>query len=184
MYEVGRHVCRMFQLDTNRINSRSKLPCMNQLEIWYDNGVIDLELSEVALKEAVAGNNAARKEKAFAYIYSYTLANTSNEQKQLKILSDIIFPNGTKNSNQRNDVDVVFSALKYSGFLITNDGASKSQPGGILGAKKKLKDIGVFVMSDCEAVDYIKGLIKTRDDRVKRISEANGEPLPDWYGKD
>ena len=157
---------------------------MNQLEIWHNNGVIDLQLSEVAQNEAIAGNNSARKNKAFAYIYSCTFANTSDEQNQLRNISDILFPDGIKNSNQRNDVEIVFNALKYTGFLITNDGASKSQPGGILGAKEKLKEIGLFVMSDCEAVDYIKGLIKTRDNRVKRKSEENGEPLPDWYGKD
>lgn len=48
-----RYVYLSFHLDSNRINARGRLPAVTQLERWHGDGVIDLELSEVAHDEVV-----------------------------------------------------------------------------------------------------------------------------------
>ena len=44
-----------------------------------------------------------------------------------------MFPNGAKDDNELNDVRIVCEAKKYEAILVTGDGGSKAQPGGILG---------------------------------------------------
>lgn len=184
MYKEERFIHRIFSIDTNRINSRSKIPAMNQLEQWHENGVIQIDMPEVAQKEAMAGLDPRRVEKAREYIYSITLANTREEQELLHKIEALLFPQGIKNLNQRNDAEIVFNASKYGSYLITSDGASKSQPGGILGHKDELKTLGITVMSDIEAVEYVKDLIIKRDQRAVRDCKQSGEPIPDWVSKD
>ena len=157
---------------------------MNQLEQWHENGVILIIESEVVQKEAMVGNNPLRVGKALGYVYTYTLAG-SEEQKQLFEIASIIFPKGIINSNQINDVEIVFNALKYIAILLTNDGASKSQPGGILGHRAELKKkFGITIMTDKEAVEYVRSLINKRDQRARNMCKQTGEPLPEWVGKD
>ncbi|MEA3327395.1 MAG: hypothetical protein U9R53_08835 [Chloroflexota bacterium] len=185
MYKEEQNLHLIFHIDTNRINSRSKLPAMNQLEQWHKNGVIHIELSTVAQKEAMAGKNRLRAEKALDYVYTETLATTPEEKTQLIKIAGILFPKEKCNSNQRKDIKIVFNAHKYSAILITNDGASKSQPGGILGHKNELKEaLGIIVMSDAEAVEYIQRLINERDKRARIQCERYGISLPNWLGKD
>ena len=95
-----------------------------------------------------------------------------------------MFPQGAKNQNQKNDIEIIFNANKYGSILVTADGASKSQPGGILGHKAELKILGIDVMSDQEAVDYIRNLIQKRDQRAIKMNKSFGLHLPDWVGKD
>lgn len=184
MNQVDRFVYRSFQIDTNRVNSRGHLPYMNQLEQWHHNGVIHIDWSEVAQKEAIQSQDQQRIEKAWEYIFSETLANTQEEQEDLRKIEAILFPGGTKTQNQKNDVEIVFNAKKYPSILITADGASKSQPGGILGHKIELKAMGIEVMSDKEAVAYIQNLIQRRDKTAIELYEKFALPLPDWVGKD
>lgn len=184
MNNEGRYLHRVFQIDTNRINSRSKLPAMNQLEKWHKNRVILLEMAEIAQDEAVFGDDPQRTEKALIYTHSKSLATTNEEQVLLRKIEAILFPKGINTNNQKNDVEIVFAAKKYCGYLITSDGASKAQPGGILGHKKELQQLGINVMSDIEAVDYIRTLIIARDIIAKDNSERTGEPLPLWVNKD
>jgi len=181
---IPRFVYRVFQIDTNRINSKSKIPAMNQLEIWHKNRVILLEMAEVAQDEALVGNDSNRTEKALGYIHSKSLANTREEQETIHEIVKILFPKGIKTANQANDVEIVFTAGKYNSILITCDGASKSQPGGILGHKDELRKLGIKVMSDIEAVEYIRTLIVARDILVRENCSRTGEPLPDWVGLD
>jgi hypothetical protein len=157
---------------------------MNQLEQWHRDGVIQLEMSEVAQKESRVGQDHKRVEKTYGYVYSETMASTREEQELLHKIETILFPKGVKNLNQRNDVEIVFNAEKYRAILVTADGASKSQPGGILGHKAELKELGIIVMSDEEAVGYIRDLIQTRDQQAIKDHERSGVPLPDWVGKD
>jgi len=184
MYKEERDIHRVFQIDTNRINSRSKLQAMNQLEKWFENGVIHIDESEVVLKEAMAGSDQLRSKKALSYVYSFPILSTSEDRDAYIKIQRILFPKGTKNSNQSNDVIIVYTAWRDMRILITNDGASKKQPGGILGHKDELKALGITVMSDIEAVDYVKNLILQRDQRAVEKSRKSGEPIPDWVWVD
>jgi len=180
-----RYVGLRFQIDTNRINARQGLPSMNQLEIWARNGVIELEISERALQEAMIGNNTERTAKAIDHIFSMTYADTNNEQNRLRNIQQILFPGGVKDRNQKNDVEIVFNAGKYCYTLITNDGGSKSQPGGILGNAYNLKkQLDIDVVSDSEAVNLVQRRIRDRDALCRRISKEYSQPLPEWIGAD
>ena len=59
-----RNIGLWFQLDANRINARQHDTEMNQLEQWYDNGVIDLMISEPASEEAQKAGSPKRFAKA------------------------------------------------------------------------------------------------------------------------
>lgn len=181
---VERFIYRSFQIDTNRINSRGELQNMNRLERWHQDGVIHLDMSEVAHDEARAGGSARRTNKALGYIFTMTQASTLNEQEQIRTIERILFPHGAQTENERNDVEIVFNAQKYSRILVTNDGASKSQPGGILGKRSELARIGVTVMRDSDAVAYVENAIRRRDALARQIAEHSGVGLPKWVGLD
>lgn len=180
-----RYIYKMFHLDTNRINAKQRLDNMNTLEEWHNNNVINLEMSEVSKNEACAGNNVPRRKKAFSYIYSLGYSDTPEEKALLDKIENIIFPDGAKDQNQRNDVEVVFHAAKYHRILITNDGGSKKQPGGILGnAEQLMKEVGVKIVTDDEAIIIVRNEIDKRDQRARYILKNRGGELPDWIEKD
>ncbi len=79
---------------------------------------------------------------------------------------------------------MVFNAYKYERILITDDGGSRRQSGGILGNRERLRSLGIQVMRDNEAVELVKHRIIERDEFARRIASKTGEPLPDWVGKD
>ena len=117
--------------------------------------------------------------------YSRTYSDTPEEMEIIKNIEKILFPNGAKNTNEKNDIEIVFNAKKYFCILITNDGDSKSQPKGILGNADILKEkIGVEVMTDKEAVELVIKKIKNRNITFEKISKRNGEPLPKWAKDD
>ena len=174
-----------FHIDTNRINSRQRCEYMNRLERWAEDGVITLESCEYVLSESFAGNDPIRKRKASKYIFSSTFATTQQEQNQLHIIENILFPDGATTSNQENDVGIVFNARKYCKILITKDGASKTQPGRILGNRTALKkQLDIQVMSDEEAVELVQTRIARRDAACRKEAELLGHQLPEWVGKD
>lgn len=184
MTQPDRHVCLIFHIDANRVNSRSSLANMNRLEQWDKDDVIMIVMPEVAQREAAAGNDPARRSKAYGHIFTESLPSTSGERKLLQEIEKILFPAGAQSENERNDVDVVFNARKYRRILITNDGGSKRQPGGMLGNREELKKLGAQILTDDEAVKLVQDRIKKRDERAKWYSERTGESLPDWVGKD
>ena len=184
MKKSDRFVPKLFLIDANLINSKNKLEHTNILEKWHEDGVIDLEISKVAKDEASFGSTK-RREKAQKYVCLYACPSTQNEYQLCKRIENILCPSGAKTSSEKNDVKIVFTAKKYCRILITNDGDSKSQPGGILGNAVKLKkDLGIQVLRDYEAVALVEGLIKIRDDRARKIASRTGKPLPEWVGKD
>ena len=174
-----------FQIDSNRINARQNLHNMNLLEKWHNAGVIRLDMSEPSRNEALSGNDKNREEKTEQYGYSQTLIGTPNEVKIIKLIENILFPMGVVNENQKNDVEIIFNAKKYGRILITNDGGSQSQPGGMLGNRDKIKVmLGVEILSDKEAVDRVRKRIFKRDDLAKKIAKEQEIKLPEWVGKD
>ncbi|MCK4261634.1 hypothetical protein KAW55_01275 [bacterium] len=184
MKQIERYVYLDFQIDTNRINSRGRLKNMNQLEKWHDDGVIVIEMSEVAQKEAIDSRDQKRLSKTTGYIYSKTLSHNIEEQELMKKIERILFPSGARNRNEKNDVEIIFNAKKYRFILVTSDGGSKSQPGGILGHKAELKKLGIEITSDKDAVQHVKSKIMKRDQHAISRHQKYGLPLPEWVGKD
>lgn len=179
-----RYVGLEFSIDTNRINARQKCAAMNQLEIWRQNGVIEIDMCDVAQGEASKGD-ATRFEKASDYIYPITL-DSHRTSAEFRGIRDILFAGkASLTPNEVNDVTVVFHAKANHCILVTNDGGSKRQPNGILGNRERLlEELGITVMRDIEAVALVAKRIKERDMRAERVALTTGEALPDWVAKD
>ena len=169
----------VLHIDTNLINARQKLSAVNQLEKWDEDEVILMNMSATAYGEALAGNNATRTRKANQQIYTITMSCDPLYSK----VEAALFPEGARDDNQRNDVKIVCEAAKYAAILVTEDGGSKTQPGGILGNRDKLRDI-VRILSPDEAVAFVREKIRERDEFNGKVAKQFGYELPLWTGLD
>ena len=177
-----RRINYRFQVDANRINASGQLQYINTIEKWHKDKVIRIMMAQKAQDEAAHGNrNRARK----AYSYIVSLTRSSKENIQLfNEIEKIMFPKGATTQNEKNDVEIVFNARKYGCILVTNDGDSRRQPGGILGNRDKLLQLGIKVLTDKEAVAFIKQCIIERDNLEREKCNIKGQTLPDWVGND
>jgi hypothetical protein len=175
-----------FYIDTNRINARGGLPSMKKLEEWHRNGVISIQMPQAARHEITRGKNAKDQiKKAKRYICSIVPGEMQTQYQHIvDKIEKILFPSGAKTQNQIEDVRNVFDAAYYMAILVTNEGDSKRQPGGILGNRNKLAKIGIEVMRDWEAVELVKEKIRQRDERARKVASMTGQPLPEWVGTD
>ena len=170
----------ILHIDTNLINARQKLAAINQMEKWAADEVILINMSGTAHVEAQADGNPARVRKANQQIFT----DTPVERDALyHRIAEVLFPQGTKTQNQENDVSIVHEAAKYHAILVTSDGASNSQPGGILGNRDKLRDY-VRIFSPEEAVGFVQDKIRERDEFNARVAQEGGGDVPEWTGKD
>lgn len=172
----------VLHIDTNLINARQKLDAVNQLEQWYEDDVILMNISSVARVEALAGGDQRRIKKANRHIYTVTAPVTESDPL-FKQVQDALFPQGPRDENQRNDIRIVCEAAKYQAILVTADGASKSQPGGILGNRHKLGNL-VQIMSPEAAVAFVRSKIRKRDELNECLAKEGGGESPPWTGKD
>ena len=172
----------VLHIDANLINARQKLSAVNQLEKWADEEIICINMSSTARTEARAGNNLSRTRKADGQIYTLTPPAEASEP-QYQQIEVAIFPDGAKDENQQNDIRIVSEAAKYAAILVTGDGGSKTQPGGILGNRDKLKYM-LKILSPEEAVDFVRSKIQERDSFNKRVASEFGGELPEWTGRD
>lgn len=172
----------ILHIDTNLINARGQLGSVNQLERWFENGVILINMSSTAHVEARAGNDQRRTRKANQQIFTMTSPIPSDDPLFKKVELSL-FSDGAKDENQINDVMIVCEAAKYQAILVTGDGASKTQPGGILGNRDKLNGF-VRIMTPAEVVDFVHSEIIERDDFNRRVAMDFGGELPSWTGKD
>lgn len=178
-----RCVGRIYQLDANRINARRRDPAMNKLEQLKANGVVSLVMSDTAYAEA-GRDGDARLQKTRDYTWiKYKDADDVDVDLRRRI-EEVLFPEGAQNQNQRNDVDILFKAERLQHVLITSDGGSKRQPGGMLGNAAELAKLGVVVLSTEAAVSQITQLISERDAEVRRLAARQGLSLPEWVGAD
>lgn len=177
----------VFHLDANLINAKQKLEAVNQLERWRDDDVICLAMAGVAHTEAQAGagaNAEARKSKAGSHIFTINDAGQAEEDDTYARVEKILWDEATDN-NQANDVEVVCEAIKWHAILVTNDGGSKSQPGGILGNREKLYQcFGVLIYRPEEAVQFIRSKVAERDEFNAQVAALTGQPAPEWTGQD
>jgi hypothetical protein len=173
----------VFHIDTNMINAKKKLRSMNQIEKWAEDDVIPVNMSEISFKEAQKGNNLPRTLKALSQIFTLIDDRCNESDSKFQRIANSIFPDGIKIENQKNDVMIIWHASKYEAILITNDGGSKRQPGGILGNAHKLTNI-VKIFNATDAVTFIRKKIQERDDHNRKILQVTGQKLPEWTGKD
>ncbi len=174
-----------FIIDANCVNSKRRLPAINLLEDWAASGLfLPLLTTEVAQREMAEGDDALRRQKAYSLMFTMSEISFEDERRELTEIEQILFPGGAVSSNQSNDAEIVFNAGKYSRILVTMDGASKSQPGGILGNRERLRALGITVMSPEEAVELVQEEIKFRDGSARRMAELINVSLPEWVGRD
>jgi len=148
---------RPFFIDTNMINARGRLPFMNLIERWDENDVVTVRLPEDAQDEAEAGFSRNRILKARSYIVPLPLIRTAEEQTKLELIQRVLCGARPMSESDRRDALILFTAVKYYAILITADGASNSQPRGILGAAAELKQaVGAQIMSAADAVKLIR----------------------------
>ena len=172
----------VLHIDTNLINARQKLAAVNQLEKWHDDEVILINMSATAHGEAQADGNALRTRKANQNIFTATPPVEPTDPLFRKI-EGALFPDGARDENQLNDVRIVCEAAKYSAILVTGDGGSKTQPGGILGNRHTLRDL-VQILSPDEAVNFVRQKIQERDEFNARFVKEFGGELPSGTGRD
>jgi len=143
-------------------------------------------MSHIAVDEAKKVSYVPRLKKVSRQIYTIDeneeLGTTSIPEFYEEV-KNTLFPGGTKDQNEENDVLIVCDALKFNAHLITQDGGSKKQPGGILGNREKLRH-RIRIFRPCEAVSYVKLKIKERDDFNQEFVNHYGGTLPPWSGKD
>lgn len=170
-------------LDANAINARQADDDLNQIEIWRASGVILHLMPEPAYAEAMAGGNAKREAKANKQVRGIS-HHDANEQQIWNAIESAIFPGGAGTAGERNDVEIVFQAAAWGYVLVTNDGASRRQPRGILGARDDLAAMGITIMRPREFVRTTRDSIAKRDERIQRVCSAMGVALPNWLGQD
>jgi hypothetical protein len=115
-------------------------------------------------------------------------ANSLDEKEEAEErtkIARIVFPNGLRSDSEGVDVDTIRIAQLWTAIVITNDGDSKSQPGGILGAKSRLhREIGVEVMRDFEAEKLVVRLIRERDHMEILLAAKEGRDVAPWVRSD
>ncbi len=174
----------VLHIDTNLINARQKLAAVNQLERWFEDGVILINMSGTAHQEAKVGGNAVRTAKANKQIFTVTPA-ADPADAQFTEIERVLFPAGARAENQRNDIRIVADAIHYAAILVTGDGGSRSQPGGMLGNREQLSErFGANILSPAEAVGFVREKIGERDAFNERAARETGGDLPVWTGRD
>ena len=145
-----------YLLDTNCINARQNDPALNEIETLHEKGKILLIMPRPAYDEASFGSEA-RQEKTEDYCFVGTVDN--ERFKVIHTIEHILFPNGAKTDNQKKDIEILEVARQTRTTLITMDGASKSQPGGMLGHRDELAKFGIKILRPAEALAKIKTLL-------------------------
>ena len=168
------------------INARGRHPFMNLIEKWHQNGVISLEMPETAQFEAEAGDCAHRTLKAWSYTAPLLLITTAAEKERVELIERLLCGAKPMSKSDRRDALIVFTSVQWHAILITADGASNSQPRGILGAATELRQaVGAQIMSAADAVKLIRREISARDNRARCLLERGQlRCLPAWVGKD
>ena len=145
----------LFHLDANAVNAKQRDPDLMELERLEIVGIVSLQYSEVAYSEARHGSSLRAKK-----VELHTWAGLSKSPEFTadwrEKIANAVFPNLTLSASQENDVEILMTAKMAGAILVTNDGASKGQPKGILGSKRELEGLGIQVVTPSEAVALAK----------------------------
>ncbi|MDS4076308.1 MAG: hypothetical protein RKO68_10155 [Candidatus Accumulibacter sp.] len=141
----------LFLLDANACNARQQIAELNELERIGRSGLIDLEYTETTWDEA-RRNSERRQAKVDRRLFVGLNGDTELEAPWRESIARVVFPEGVLADDQRRDVEALLTAKLAGAFFVTRDGASKTQPGGILGHKVELAALGIEVLTFQEAV--------------------------------
>ncbi len=141
---------RSYLLDANLINARQKNHELNEIERRFQLGEISLQFTRTAYDEAAYGSKF-RELKTELFTWVDVDRENGRYVTWFKRIEAIVFPKDVMTQNERNDVDHLVVAQQTGLPFVTADGASKTQPGGILEARDKLMPFGIIVLSVDEA---------------------------------
>lgn len=144
----------LFLLDANACNSLQRIGQLNELEGMAQAGLIHLLYTETTWGEAQLGSpGRCRKVSDYFFVgLSNDNENVQLQQPWREEIAQIVFPAGVRNDNQRRDVEALLTVKMSGGCFVTSDGASASQPGGILGHKTELAQLGIEVLNFTDAL--------------------------------
>ncbi|MBE0550152.1 MAG: hypothetical protein IH627_21335 [Rubrivivax sp.] len=155
---MKRHHPKFF-LDANCVNTRQKNDALNRLEALRKQRLITLLYADVTHSEAGHGSQT-RTDKAASYTYTKFEPYCEGNDATKRAIEIVLFPEGARTQNQKNDVLAVYHAERLRWPLVTMDGASNTQPGGILGNAGKLEKLGVEVLTPEQAIERAERLLK------------------------
>jgi len=141
----------LFHFDANVINARQRDHALNELEKLEVAGLIEIQFSEVTYGEATVGS-VARQTKAANYTWAGLGGDASVEVKWRKCIQEAVFPSGLHSESERCDVEALLTAKLSGAVFVTTDGASRTQPRGILGSRDALRALGITVVTPVEAL--------------------------------
>ena len=154
---VSRSEAMLFFLDANAVNAKQRDSALNELERMAQAGLIELQYTQVTFAEASHGCGK-RAEKAAELTWAGVVEESGFPAQWRQTIEKIVFPGGVRSQSQENDVTALVTAKLAGAFFVTTDGASNTQPRGILGSKRELAELGIAVLTPAEAV----ALAKTR----------------------
>ncbi len=161
-----------FVLDACCVNARGRIAELNELDMWRERDVIELNWPEAAHAEALrADRSGHRARKVAGHLVALTYADNAEEKALLRRIQDLVFPGGVRDENERNDVLNLFVAQKYIQRLITLDGTSRKARSP-LACRAALHALGIEVVTPAEALDLLhtqlRRLAKLESDRAAR----------------
>jgi len=142
---------RLFLLDANACNSRQRIDELTELERLGREGVIELQYTETTWDEARRGSEP-RDEKVAKFLFTGLPADSAHQGPWREAITRVLFPDGSLNESRKHDVEALLTAKMSGGVFVTRDGASKSQPRGILGSKDELAMLGIEVVNFTQAL--------------------------------
>ncbi|MBK6980145.1 MAG: hypothetical protein IPH30_00440 [Betaproteobacteria bacterium] len=145
----------LFFLDANAVNARQRDSALNELERMAQAGLIEVQYTEVTFAEASHGCGK-RSEKAAEFEWAGVVEESGFPAQWREAIEKAVFPGGVQSTSQQNDVTALVTAKLAGAFFVTTDGASKTQPRGILGSRCDLSELGIDVLTPIEAVALAK----------------------------
>lgn len=151
----------LFLLDANACNAKQQVAELNELERIGRSGLIDLLYTQTTWDEA-RHNSELRQAKVHKSLFVGLTDAQELEAPWREAIARVVFPDGVVTDGQQRDVEALLTAKLAGGYFVTRDGASKTQPGGILGHRAELMALDIEVLTFQEAVQCAASVARTR----------------------
>lgn len=110
--------------------------------------------------------------KTTRWIFSVNTLPGPEEVKLRRKVAELLTSSPGSGGGSDNDVSIAVNAHKYGCTLVTADGGSRRQPGGLLGHAAELHALGIHVVTDSQAVAIVQRHIQRRDHRAPSLPGA------------